>query len=135
MRGYAGGGNGMKGVDTIRRIAGAGAGDTTPLETWGPPAHVLGGRPVIQGLNAFTSFTGSFSTGVWECSPGKWRVHYAEDALNLIVRGKAVIADENGQTRAVGPGDAFVIPAGFRGTWEVLETVRKVYAIHEMPAA
>lgn len=125
----------MKGIDAIRCIAGAGAGDPTSLETWGAPAHVLSGRPVIHGLNAFTSFTGSFSTGVWECSPGKWRVHYAEDELNLIVRGKAIVADDQGQTRTFGPGDAFVIPAGFRGTWEVLETMRKVYAIHETPAA
>lgn len=28
-------------------------------------------------------------------------------------------------------GDQFVIPAGFRGTWETIETCRKIYVIFE----
>ena len=28
-------------------------------------------------------------------------------------------------------GDRFVIPAGFSGTWEVIEPTRKVYAMFE----
>jgi len=28
-------------------------------------------------------------------------------------------------------GDAFVIPAGFTGTWEVLDDCAKIYAIFE----
>ena len=32
-----------------------------------------------------------------------------------------------------GPGDCFVVPAGFRGVWEVLEPARKFYAIYEPP--
>ncbi|WP_414028394.1 cupin domain-containing protein, partial [Escherichia coli] len=30
--------------------------------------------------------------------------------------------------------DRFVIPAGFQGTWEVLEACRKVYVIFEAKA-
>ena len=33
-----------------------------------------------------------------------------------------------------GPGDSFVMPAGFPGLWEVLEPAQKFYAIYE-PAA
>jgi uncharacterized cupin superfamily protein len=31
----------------------------------------------------------------------------------------------------IAAGDTFVIPAGFVGTWEVLEDCRKIYAIFE----
>jgi uncharacterized protein len=30
-----------------------------------------------------------------------------------------------------GPGSAFLIPAGFKGSWETVETLRKYYAIFE----
>jgi hypothetical protein len=33
-----------------------------------------------------------------------------------------------------GAGDSFVVPAGFEGTWEVLEDAVKLYAIFEPPA-
>jgi uncharacterized cupin superfamily protein len=34
----------------------------------------------------------------------------------------------------VGPGDRFVMPRGFRGTWEVVEATRKTFVIYQ-PAA
>ena len=37
-------------------------------------------------------------------------------------------------TQDLRAGDRFVIPAGFRGTWEVLETCRKIYVTFEQKA-
>jgi uncharacterized cupin superfamily protein len=36
-----------------------------------------------------------------------------------------------GEPMTVRQGDAFVIPAGFKGVWEVIERTRKHYAIYE----
>ena len=47
----------------------------------------------------------------------------------------SVITDEDGRAETLRAGDAFVIPAGFRGTWEVVETTTKRFVIHEPPAA
>ncbi len=48
-----------------------------------------------------------------------------------MTAGKVVIESESGQRSTFVAGDAFVVPAGFSGTWEVLEDCSKIYAIFE----
>jgi uncharacterized cupin superfamily protein len=48
-----------------------------------------------------------------------------------MTAGRVRITDANGRQREFKVGDTFVIPAGFAGTWEVLESARKLYAIFE----
>ena len=74
---------------------------------------------------------GRFFAGVWESTPGKWAIRYSENEFCHMTAGRVRISDRNGNQREFGAGDAFVIPAGFEGTWEVLETARKLYAIYE----
>ncbi|VVO42529.1 hypothetical protein PS704_06037 [Pseudomonas fluorescens] len=45
-----------------------------------------------------------------------------------------MLRDNDGNSKTVRAGDRFVIPAGFRGTWEVLETCRKIYVAFEQKA-
>jgi uncharacterized cupin superfamily protein len=52
-----------------------------------------------------------------------------------MTAGRVRITDEQGRQVTYGPGDSFVMPAGFKGLWEVLEPARKFYAIFEPPAA
>jgi uncharacterized cupin superfamily protein len=42
-----------------------------------------------------------------------------------------VLTSDAGREWRFGPGDAWVIPAGFSGTWETIEPARKRYAIFE----
>jgi uncharacterized cupin superfamily protein len=42
-----------------------------------------------------------------------------------------VLENEEGQRWEFGAGDAFVVPAGFAGTWEVAEDCTKFYALFE----
>ena len=53
----------------------------------------------------------------------------AANALHIRTRESAIRREI-----LFGPGDCFVVPAGFEGLWEVLEDARKFYAIFE-PAA
>ncbi|MFQ5985320.1 MAG: cupin domain-containing protein [Alphaproteobacteria bacterium] len=112
-------------------------GDRDPplLEKWGPPGRVIAGDPVQSGRNYYADATGQFSTGIWECTPGKWRVDYTEDEFSHLLVGKVVFADAHGASESFVAGDSYVIPAGFRGTCEVVETARKIYAVHETRAA
>jgi uncharacterized protein len=41
------------------------------------------------------------------------------------------LADQDGNADVYGMGDGFVIPAGFKGTWETLKPVRKWYVTYE----
>ena len=93
------------------------------------PSRVLEGDPVTRSQNLYTSADERFFAGIWESTPGKWRVRYEEEEFCVILSGRIVLTDESGAAERFGPGDAFIIPAGFSGIWETVEAVRKLYAI------
>lgn len=89
----------------------------------------VSGAPMTGVRPATDDAVRGFHTGLWESEPGAWTVDYAEDELCVIVAGRVRLTPTGGQPQEFGPGDAFVIPRGFTGTWETVEQVRKVYAI------
>jgi uncharacterized cupin superfamily protein len=72
-----------------------------------------------------------FYTGIYECTPGKWKVIYEEEEFCTLVEGHAVLTSEEGLVQEYKAPDSFVIPAGFKGTWEAVTHVRKLFAIYE----
>jgi uncharacterized protein len=93
--------------------------------------RLLEGSPEQRTRNFFSDATGRFFAGTWESSPGKWKIRYTENEFCHMTAGRVRITDANGRQREFKAGDTFVIPAGFAGTWEVLESARKLYAIFE----
>ena len=93
--------------------------------------RLLVGVPEHRVWNYFTDSTQTFFAGRWSGTRGKWRVRYTENELCVMTAGRVVITSDTGERGEFGPGAAFVIPAGFSGTWEVLEDCAKVYAIFE----
>lgn len=69
--------------------------------------------------------------GLWRCEPGHWRIALDPGCTELftVLAGRCRVHDEAGGVEEVGPGEALVLPAGFRGSFEVLETVTKTYAV------
>jgi uncharacterized protein len=107
---------------------------TAPAETTvaKPPAdRLLAGTPEHTARNYFSDSGGRFFAGVWESTPGRWRVRYTENEFCHITRGRVRIADASGQQWTFKAGDSFVIPAGFVGTWETIEPTSKLYVIYE----
>jgi hypothetical protein len=97
-----------------------------------PPAErLIAGTPELQVRNYFIDASQQFFAGRWSATRGKWRVRYTENELCVMTAGKVTIESTTGERRSFGPGDAFVIPAGFTGTWEVTEDCTKIYAIFE----
>lgn len=107
--------------------------DGSPEETrYRPDAEkVLAGDPEQSVRNHFASADGRFNVGVWEGAPGKWRVSFTENEFCHLLAGRVVVTSDEGEARTFSAGDAFVMPAGFTGTWEVLEAARKLYAVYE----
>ncbi len=96
-----------------------------------PPEKLLAGSG-RQGVgNAYSDATGQFHAGTWSAEPATWRVAYTEHEYCEILQGRIRMQHDDGTVQVVGPGDRFVVPAGWRGTWEVLEQARKVYVIFE----
>ena len=81
--------------------------------------------------NAFSGGGGRFHAGHWQAEPGRIAVDYTETELCVLLVGRVRLTDESGASMDFGPGDAFVIDAGFKGTWESIGRVTKIYAILE----
>ena len=96
-----------------------------------PSDRLLAGHPQLEVRNFFTDSSQQFFAGRWSATRGKWRVRYTENELCVMTAGRVVIESASGERHVFGPGDAFVVPAGFSGTWEVLEDCAKIYAIFE----
>jgi hypothetical protein len=93
------------------------------------PENIEKGNPTASTNNQYTDPTNTLSSGVWSSEPGVWRFEQtgAEEFCYLI-DGVIRLTHENGQSNTFNPGDAFIIPIGFRGTWETVKPMRKFYA-------
>lgn len=68
-------------------------------------------------------------SGLWQATPGKWKVSYSEWEYVYIHEGHSVLTDANGVETHLKAGDSFIIRPGYEGTWEVIETTLKDYVI------
>ena len=100
-----------------------------PEEGAPPPERILSGSPEFRTWNLEENAEGTLFAGIWESTPGKWRIEYEEWEFCHILSGRSIVSEEGGESREVGAGDSFVIRPGFKGSWEVIETTRKEYVI------
>lgn len=72
------------------------------------------------------------SVGIWECQPGGWPVVDRPDTeFTYIISGRAKLTDEaTGTVSEITGGDLVILPPGWSGRWDVIETVRKIFAIY-----
>jgi uncharacterized cupin superfamily protein len=67
--------------------------------------------------------------GLWQSTPGAWRVSYSEWEYVHILEGVSVLHEQGQPPVTLRAGDSFVIRPGFEGVWEVVETTLKDYVI------
>jgi len=103
----------------------------TPQHSTPDAERILSGSPEQTVWNHYTDPSDQFSAGVWSSTTGKWRVRYTEHEFCHLAQGAVVVTSEEGERWEFWAGDSFVIPAGFTGTWEVVEDCRKLYAIFQ----
>lgn len=108
------------------------ASSTVAPSTYRPaPERILDGDPVQTAALVFTSADGRFSAGTWAAERGTWRVVFNESEFCHLLEGVVVVTDQTGERTTFRAGDAFVSPAGFTGTWEIVEPARKLFAFYE----
>ncbi len=91
------------------------------------PVKVLSGDPVHTAWNI--EERDGLYCGIWQSTPGKWRISYDEWEYCRILEGVSVITEDGKEPVAIKSGDSFILRPGFKGTWEVIETTRKDYVI------
>jgi uncharacterized protein len=94
-------------------------------------ARIEAGDPIQTAANLFSSADTRFNCGIWTGGVGRWQVNFTENEFCHLLEGLVVLTSSEGQVRTFRAGDTFVIPAGFVGTWEVLQPARKLYAVYE----
>lgn len=97
------------------------------------PDRLLRGNPLRTTWEHFAA--SGINAGVWACEPGAWRIAFApgKHEFFCVIAGRLRITAADGAASEFGPGEAGIIPAGFTGTFEVLESVRKHYLVVEGP--
>jgi len=108
---------------TLLRLVPAGAGEVSRPD----PARLIAGDPV------HTAWTvedrDGLLAGLWQSTPGKWRVAYDEWEYCRILSGVSVVTGDDGGAVTLAAGDSLILRPGFAGTWEVVETTRKEFVI------
>jgi len=89
---------------------------------------------LISGAPTFRTWSldeteGGLYAGIWEATPGKWKIAYDEWEYFNILFGYSIVTADDGETFHLRAGDRMILKPGFKGTWEVIETTRKDYVI------
>jgi uncharacterized cupin superfamily protein len=98
------------------------------LPSKGPRTDATSGSPEQFSLTLFDD--GRVRLGVWECTPGSFPA--AKDGVGEhghIIAGDATLHGTDGTSVELRPGVTFVTPDGWSGSWEIRETVRKVFMV------
>ncbi|MCO5969329.1 cupin domain-containing protein [Actinoallomurus soli] len=100
------------------------------------------GSPVVPPVSDYAEVTGGWAevehralvsdgrsiAGAWEGEPGAVRImRWPYDEVCVIQEGRVAIEDTRGHRREFGPGEAFLVPAGFDGWWHTLQRTRKIF--------
>jgi len=72
------------------------------------------------------------SVGLWQSGPGVLQTGgYPYDEYCLVLEGHLVVTNRSGHREEFGPGDTFVIPKGWAGTWNMTTQFKKQYVAFE----
>ncbi len=111
---------------SIKQIKNASNISSNSFDDWGTPKTI--GEPVchLKGLQIIEHKNGS-EGGIWECTPGKFIREIMQAELTTFLQGHAIFHPENGAPIEIKAGDVIYFPENSKGTWEIIETVRKAY--------
>jgi len=111
--------NGAKAIVTIDKAA--------PLKRFPSEKYSVPGKPVPEAASNM-SYGGSLRTGIFAGGPGVIRLQdWPDDEEVVLVSGHLVIVSDDGKSSSFGPGDVFVIPKGFNGTYEMKDKMKEIY--------
>lgn len=104
--------------------------DFNGLETWGPVGIPLS-EPACQlrGIKKQIPGKEGTDTGVWECTPGKFRRQIVAGEMMHILAGRCTFTPDGGDTISMAAGDTLFLSPNTIGVWDIQETVRKVYVL------
>lgn len=93
------------------------------------PAKEPISTPIAEAATYAAQGQGGLLTGVWECTPGRFRRQVMEREFSHFISGHGFFIPDEGEPVELRPGDAILFPANCHGTWDIRETLRKSFVI------
>ncbi len=93
---------------------------------WNPQDRIL--TDGMKPLGTKFRDEGGITTGMWACDAGGVEIgEHPVDEACFVIRGAASVTDAAGRRETFGPGEAFMLPRGFRGRWEQSDDFVKLF--------
>ena len=93
------------------------------------PVAVPLGTPVAVASTLSVERNDGVETGIWECTPGRWRRQIVAQEFCHFIQGRCTFTPDGGEPLTIEAGDALMLPANTLGIWDIQETVRKTYVL------
>lgn len=94
------------------------------------PSCIEEGTPIASGTTFAESPDRRLSSGLWECTAGKFKVDFPLDEIIHILAGEVIVHEEGDRgVYTLRPGDAAYFPLGLVTHWEVPRFVRKFFVV------
>jgi uncharacterized cupin superfamily protein len=74
---------------------------------------------------------GKTKTGLWECTPGRWRRQVTQAEFCHFLEGDCTFSPDEGEPVEIRAGDVLFFPANTKGVWEIRSQARKIYVVFE----
>lgn len=102
------------------------------------PSEMVAGPQGFDGAYSsvvtYKATSEGLSVNLWESGPGVLRTEaYPYDEFCRVLEGRLIITNASGTRAEYGPGDSFVIPKGWAGTWDMPTKFKKQYVIVHAP--
>jgi uncharacterized cupin superfamily protein len=101
----------------------------TDLVDWGAQPEVLEGASHSTGRLVHKGPNNQPESGIWVCTPGRWRLSIPRDEFCHFVAGHATYRSDDGEVIEVSPATVVMFPAGWTGECSVHETIRNIYML------
>ena len=100
------------------------------------PGWILAGTPEARSTLLAKSRDGNSYIMAWECTPGEFNWHYAEDETVVVLSGEAFVTNDAGAECRLAEGHVAFFPGGSSSRWRVTRPIKKVAMLRkDLPPA
>jgi uncharacterized cupin superfamily protein len=95
-----------------------------------PSAEPLSGEIPVGSKIFFEGLDGRIVSGTWECEPGlsRWEFDTRGEFIH-VTAGSMTITRDGEEPVKLTEGSSAIFALGWHGTWEVHDTLRKVFVV------
>jgi uncharacterized cupin superfamily protein len=97
-----------------------------------PTAEPIDGPITVRKQVFLNDTENGITSGTWECEPGRSRWEFVtRGEVVQIIAGRMTVTEDGKEPVELTAGTTAIYPIGWKGVWEVHETIRKVFVIFQ----